>query len=188
MDPIERQRRHDERWQQEVLDGLARMLDVLHDISDAVRELAAVPPERSTSTDSEPDTLPLLLSVTTLADALGVSPSTVRSFRASGHGPRPTKVGGRLFFHRDDVDTWLQELRPADESQTRPWRNTLLPGRIGSGLPASSGPQKREYCSGSHTEPMAASQYSGRAVCRACKDHVLVNKDGRLRKHFPGLW
>ena len=46
----------------------------------------------------EQEELPLLMSVTTLADALGVSPSTVRSIRASGHGPRPTKVGGRLFF------------------------------------------------------------------------------------------
>lgn len=188
MNPIERQRRHDERWQHEVVDGLARMLDVLHDISDAVRELAAVPPERSTSSDPERETLPLLLSVTSLADALGVSPSTVRSFRASGHGPRPTKVGGRLFFHRDDVETWLQELRPADEARTRPWSGALLPGRIGSSLPVSSAPQKRAYCAGSHTEPMAASRYSGRAVCRACKDDVLVNKDGRLRKHFPGPW
>ncbi len=35
MTATERSRRHDERWQHEVLDALARMLDVLHDISGA---------------------------------------------------------------------------------------------------------------------------------------------------------
>jgi hypothetical protein len=34
MNAIDRQRRHDENWQHAVLDGLARVLDVLHDISE----------------------------------------------------------------------------------------------------------------------------------------------------------
>ncbi len=131
----------------------------------------------------EPD----LLSVNALTDQLGVSPGTVRSLRASGSGPRATLLGRRIFFHHDDIAAWLALARErTSEDDTRPCRDAYLPGRLGAGLPASSKPSTPGYCTGSHTEPKAASTHSSRGVCRQCGDHVLVNRDGRLRKHPRG--
>jgi hypothetical protein len=39
MDPDERQRRHQEKWMKEVLDGLARIHQVLHSLAMDVHEL-----------------------------------------------------------------------------------------------------------------------------------------------------
>jgi len=117
-----------------------------------------------------------------------VSASTVRGIRASGNAPTATKVGGRLFFQPDDVDAWLAEQRENRGDTTKPWRQAFLPGRIGSGLPRSSEPEKRAWCTGSHTEPLAASKWTGRAVCRVCNDDVMVNRNGLLRKHYPRWW
>lgn len=182
MTTIDRQRRHDERWQSEVLDGLARMHSVLHDISDGVRELRqAIERERTVVTSTEVER-PLLMSVAGLAEHLGLSPSAVYALRSAGHAPPVTKVGSRVFFQRADVDSWLAGLRNV-QSDTTPWSNAFLPGRIGSSMPRSSAPAP--YCSGSNTEPLAASRYSGRVVCRVCRDDVMVNKDGRTRKHRP---
>lgn len=189
MDQIERQRRHDEKWQRATLDGLSRILEVLHDISDGVQELANSP--KNSSPDRAihpPDDRPLLLSVKGTAEAVGIPSSSLRNLIAARKGPVPTKIGGRLYFHRDDIDQWLQEQRDTPSTQIRPWRQAFLPGRIGSDVPASSAPPVRSYCSGSHSEPLAASRYSGRAVCRVCRDDVIVNRDGRLRKHLPRTW
>lgn len=185
MTTTNRLRRHDERWQAEVLDALARMLDVLHDVSDAVRELGLrIEGGRSAPPDAAPVPRegPILLSVAGLTEYLGVSASTIRGLRSSGRGPVATTVGRRVFFQQADVDAWLSEQRTIVES-TQPWRTAYTPGRVGGSLPRSSG--SAPYCSGSNTEPLAASRYSGRGVCRVCRDDVLVNKDGRVRKHRP---
>jgi hypothetical protein len=49
---IDRQRRHDEKWQAEVIDGMNRVLTVLHDISCGTRDLtqAVRNAERSATT------------------------------------------------------------------------------------------------------------------------------------------
>jgi predicted DNA-binding transcriptional regulator AlpA len=179
----DRQRRHDERWQAEVLDALARMLDVLHDLSDAVREAVQRIDQLDTRSRERPaaDSAPALLSVADLAAELGISAATVRNLRAAGHGPRGTRIGNRIFFQRDDIAEWLQGTREDERGVTAPWRSSYLPGRIGSAVPPSSEPAP--WCAGSHTEPLAASRYTGRAVCRVCGDDILVNRDGRLRKH-----
>ncbi len=190
MNQTERERRHDERWQKEVVDGLARVLDVLHDISDGVLSLAAEQgPSTPIAAAMEQEAGPELLSVNALADQLRVSPGTVRSLRASGSGPRATLLGRRIFFRRDDVAEWLMEARErTDGNATRPWCESYLPGRVGAGLPATSRPRAPDYCSGSHTETRAASSYSGRGICRECGDHVLVNRDGGLREHRRSPW
>jgi excisionase family DNA binding protein len=185
MTSMDRHRRHDERWQSEMLDGLARIHTVLHDISDGVRELRqAIVQQRSPQKPASADVSePRLMSVAGLAEHLGLSPSAVYALRASGHAPPVTKVGSRVFFQRTDVDAWLAGLRDDHGPATLRWSNTSLPGRIGSSTPRSSAPPP--YCSGSNTEPRAASRFSGRVVCRVCRDDVLVNKDGRTRKHQP---
>jgi excisionase family DNA binding protein len=170
------------------------MHQVLHDISDGVRELStnlkqATPAAPSPPPGDQGDTK-LLVTVAELATMTGLSKSSIYQLRYTRDGPVPTKVGGRLLFHRDDVAAWLETQRePADESdRIRPWRESWTPGRIGQGHPRSSEPVKAPWCRGSGTEPMAASRYAGRAVCRDCRDDVLVNKDGRLRKHHPRGW
>jgi hypothetical protein len=185
----DRQRKHDELWQKEVVDGMARMLDVLHDISDGIQKLsAASPPAPPAPPTANEESQKRLLSVTDLAALLGVTPEVVRGLRASGNGPPVTKVGRRIFFQRKDIEVWFEKNREVPVENFQPWRGTYLPGRIGSTVPSSSKPAERKYCSGSNTEPMAASPYSGRAVCRVCKDHPIVNRDGRLRKHYPRGW
>lgn len=179
--PPERQRRHDERWQKEMLDGLARIHTVLHDISDGIRELIdSTPQPAPAATDT---VAPQLMSVAALAEHLGLSRSAVYALRSAGHAPPETRLGSRVLFQRADVDAWLAELRSPRSSGTQRWSAAHLSGRIGSAHPASSAPAP--YCTGSHTEPLAASQYSGRVVCRVCRDDVLVNRDGRTRKHRP---
>jgi predicted DNA-binding transcriptional regulator AlpA len=190
MDRTERERRHDERWQKEVVDGMGRMLDVLHDISDGVRRLveADVRPIPTVTPTEPQESAQQLLSVSQLAEFLGVPQNSVRGMRASGSGPPVTKIGSRVFFHRKDIEPWLEKQREAQPDWTQPWRGAYMPGRVGSNIPRSSEPAKREWCDGSNTEPLAASRYQGRSVCRACKDDVMVNRDGRLRKHHPRWW
>lgn len=189
MAEIDRQRRHDEKWQHAVLDGMTRMLAVLHDISDGIQKL------NEDSRRSTPDNLPhvaedrlRLMSVRETAAALGITPATIYGWHYNKQGPVATKVGGRLMYRPRDVEAWLDEQRETKATQTRPWRGSYMPGRIGSNVPSTSEQKKRAFCVGSHAEPMAASQYMGRAVCGACKDDVLVNRDGRTRKHYPRHW
>lgn len=83
MTPEERQRRHDERWQKEVLDGLARVLNVLHDVSDHVQRVAAELAKQRPATPvvaPEPELAqPLLLTVDALAELLGITSASVRN-------------------------------------------------------------------------------------------------------------
>jgi excisionase family DNA binding protein len=189
MDSNERRRRHDERWQKEVVDGMARMLDVLHDISDHVQNMAAAlqrQASREAPTVLEP-TLPTLLTVDGLAELLGISAATVRSLQAGDRAPQVTRIGRRVYFQRAEVNRWLSERQSEPITRARPWRDTHPPGRIGSQVPATSG-RNDEWCAGSHTEPLAAGSYHGRGTCRLCRDEVLINSNGTLRKHRPRSW
>lgn len=172
----------------EVADGLDRILSVLHDISDGIRELQRAAPSAAEVVLADTSAAQQLLSGRDVAELLGTSAGFVYGLRASGNGPVATKLGSRLLFQRGDVDEWLNRQRETPGDNTQPWRGSFMPGRIGANLPKSSEPQKRAWCNGSHTEPMAAAKYAGRGVCRVCKDDVLVNRDGRLRKHLPRWW
>jgi phage terminase Nu1 subunit (DNA packaging protein) len=43
------------------------------------------------------------------------SPATVRGWRHRGIGPRGTKLGKEVLYHRDTVSEWLQAKESADE-------------------------------------------------------------------------
>ena len=45
-----------------------------------------------------------------LADELGVHPQTLKRWKARRYGPKPVRVGRRVYYRRDDVRTWLSEL------------------------------------------------------------------------------
>jgi excisionase family DNA binding protein len=100
------------------------MLDVLHDISDGLRSIA----EDGTRATADPGpTFPetqehLLLSVKDLTRMLGVTRSALYGLRAVGRAPTATKIGGRLLFHRADVEAWLHQQREQADYGTRPWR------------------------------------------------------------------
>lgn len=66
-------------------------------------------------------------------------------------------------------------------AHSRPWKQAWLRGGIGAGLARTTAPAP--YCSGSHTEPAAASGYHRMDICRVCGDDVSVIKNGTLRKH-----
>jgi excisionase family DNA binding protein len=190
---IDRQRRHDERWQGEVIDGMARTLDVLHDVSDQLQRIAALltdalqrnPDERQPATSSSS---PALLTIDDLAEHLGVTAIVVRRLTADGRSPATTRIGRRVYFQRADVERWLAGLRSSsDEPGGRVWSDTITPGRIGERLAATSSPAQ-SWCGGSHTEPLGASAYPGRGKCRVCHDDVLINNNGTLRKHAARAW
>jgi phage terminase Nu1 subunit (DNA packaging protein) len=50
-----------------------------------------------------------------LAALVRKSPATVRGWRHRGVGPRGTKVGKDVLYHRDTVRQWLKAMESADE-------------------------------------------------------------------------
>ena len=69
-------------------------------------------PARTADADVRPFGLEPLLSVSDLAEYLGVPQQTIYDWRVHGRGPRASKVGKRLRFAASDVRAWLQ--RQAD--------------------------------------------------------------------------
>ncbi len=53
------------------------------------------------------------LTTTEVAETCRTSPETVRYWRHVGKGPRSMKVGRRVLYAIEDVETWLQEARDA---------------------------------------------------------------------------
>lgn len=47
------------------------------------------------------------------AKELHVHPFTLRRWRHAGYGPKPVKVGGRLYYTRSDIRSWLESLGEA---------------------------------------------------------------------------
>lgn len=187
----ERRRRRDEQVQDEVLGGLQRILDVLHDISDGIRELQAdVREERRSSVAPEPTGLPqpLLLSIDEAADLTGIKSSSFRRLCDASHGPPTVRFGRRIFVQRSDLERWLDDARREQRGGPVRWSERVAPGRIGSTVSNSVSKVETSWCSGSHSEPRAASEYPGRSVCRACGDDVLINRSGLLRKHRRWRW
>jgi len=187
--PSEKRRRRDEKVQLELLSGLQRILDVLHDISDGVRDLQTTsrapsicPPEMLPAESG-----PILFSIAEAAELTGIKSGSLRNLCAGTHGPVTVRIGRRIFIRRTDLERWLEDSLHDPQPTSAPWRSTYTPGRMGSSL-ATTAPSDRSWCAGSHTEPSAASQYHGRGLCRACRDDVLINSDGRLRKHRRPSW
>ena len=85
------------------------------------------------------------------------------------------------------IELWLDDARHDPRPEAAPWRTSFTPGRIGASV-AKAPPVDRSWCAGSHTEPTAASQYHGRGLCRVCRDDVLINRNGLLRKHRRPSW
>lgn len=44
------------------------------------------------------------------AEALHVHPHTIRRWRTRGYGPKPVRVGVRLYYRKADITGWLQNL------------------------------------------------------------------------------
>ena len=53
-----------------------------------------------------------LLTTPEIADLLRVSPRTVEGWRVNGDGPPFRKFGGgRVLYHRGDLEKWLEDCR-----------------------------------------------------------------------------
>ena len=40
---------------------------------------------------------------------LGLAPKTLAMWRCSGDGPRFTKIGGKVFYFKADLDAWIDD-------------------------------------------------------------------------------
>jgi len=64
-----------------------------------------------------PAAVPAYLTTAEVADLARTSPETVRWWRhAGGRGPRSFKLGRRVLYAREDVETWIAEARAAEGS------------------------------------------------------------------------
>ena len=50
------------------------------------------------------------LTASAAAKELHVHPFTLRRWRKASYGPKPVKVGGRLYYVRSDIRSWLESL------------------------------------------------------------------------------
>jgi hypothetical protein len=51
------------------------------------------------------------LTITETAAELLVCKRTLKRWRSFGEGPRQTRVGKKILYHRDDILNWLQQQR-----------------------------------------------------------------------------
>lgn len=56
------------------------------------------------------DVLSGYLTAKAAASQLKVHPFTLRRWRHAGYGPKPVKVGGRLYYTRAEIRDWLASL------------------------------------------------------------------------------
>lgn len=70
----------------------------------AIRQAVADAPTEATPAES-----PNLLSIVELATLLGVSRTAVYSLRYEGKGPPFIRIGNRVRYRPQDVDTWLRQ-------------------------------------------------------------------------------
>ncbi len=50
------------------------------------------------------------LTVEATAAELGVHPFTLKRWKANDYGPKPVRVGKRLYYRRADMAAWLESL------------------------------------------------------------------------------
>lgn len=58
----------------------------------------------------------LLLTTREAAERLRLSKRTLDNMRGHGTGPPFRKIGGRVFYHLDDLKGWLDEMRRRSSS------------------------------------------------------------------------
>lgn len=54
---------------------------------------------------------PIVLNAAQVAEQLGLSESTLAKMRLSGDGPPYSKLGRRVVYLPDDIDTWIASNR-----------------------------------------------------------------------------
>jgi hypothetical protein len=50
---------------------------------------------------------------------VGLKPKTLAMKRGDGTGPAFVKVGGRIFYFKDDLDAWVRKCRVTSTAQAR---------------------------------------------------------------------
>jgi excisionase family DNA binding protein len=61
-----------------------------------------------------------LLTTKEAAEFLRLKPHTLENMRSEGKGPIFMKLGGRVFYHRADLKTWLKESRRRSSRGEKP--------------------------------------------------------------------
>ena len=64
--------------------------------------------DREDQTSDLDNALPQRLTRAELASFWRVSVRTIERYEASGHGPKPIRLGGRILYRREDVLAWEQ--------------------------------------------------------------------------------
>ena len=59
-----------------------------------------------------------LLTTTEVADLCRTSPETVRFWRHVGKGPRSFRLGRRVLYAAEDVESWLRAAREGSSDRT----------------------------------------------------------------------
>jgi predicted DNA-binding transcriptional regulator AlpA len=73
---------------------------------------------------------------------VGLSIRTLEKHRTYGTGPRYSKLGGRVVYHLEDLQAWVE--RGAKVSTSDPGTGTVLPAkRHAAALPPSGGQPRR---------------------------------------------
>ena len=73
-------------------------------------------------TDAQPD----LLTITEAAELLRAPVATLRYWRHLGTGPHSFRVGRRVLYRRDDLNTWIDACHDHDD-RTSHWSDVLSP-------------------------------------------------------------
>jgi excisionase family DNA binding protein len=79
-------------------------------------------PNHASSREHPADPLPDLLTITEAAALLRAPVATLRYWRHLGTGPRSFRLGRRVLYRRDDLQSWLetQHAKDAAPSSRRP--------------------------------------------------------------------
>lgn len=177
-----------EQWQLDILLGLNRLLEVLHDISDTTHATHLLIQEQERDAKSPPvvdDDGDRLLTVEETAEFLGIGRTQIYgTFRQVG--PKPIKIGKRTMYRKADLKAWLDSKR---DLRIDTYRDTPTRVHDPRPLPTAHRPYKeRPTCPGSGTEPVSVTKY-GDGECRVCHWKYQRRSNGTLFKHkTPDLY
>lgn len=73
----------------------------------------------STTESSLPAELRAVLTLSELAEMLGVPAQTLYDLRSQGRGPRGFRVGRELRFRMSEIEAWIARLEAADGSEAK---------------------------------------------------------------------
>jgi predicted DNA-binding transcriptional regulator AlpA len=66
---------------------------------------------------SQPNVLADYIHITQAAEELGVHVGTLKRWKAERYGPKPFRLGKRVFYRRSDIAAWLEEISNPDRSR-----------------------------------------------------------------------